>query len=76
MLTQRDKSQLANLAKSDTFRVLQQLASDMIDNFHKEIGTGETEFQYLKSSLERDGKILGIDLFLKGIEKHVNSNRE
>lgn len=71
-----DKAKLANLVMSDTFRVLRQLAEDMICQWQKELGSGSSEFEYLKSCLERDGKIQGVDSFLKEVEKYVETNRK
>lgn len=72
MLTKMDKSKLSALYRSDIFSVLRQLAQEIIEELHKDVPTGETEFQYLKNSLERDGQIIGIDKFIKQIEKYAN----
>lgn len=75
MITPIDKAKLANLVQSDTFRVLRQLVEDMIGQWQKELGSGISEFEYLKSCLERDGKIQGVDSFLKEVERYVETNR-
>lgn len=69
MLTPRDRAQLANLVRGDLFRVLRQLADDLIEEWRKQTGSGTSEFEYLRTSLERDGKMLGVDLFLKEAER-------
>lgn len=76
MITPLDKAKLSNLVMSDTFRVLRQLAEDMISRWQKELGSGSSEFEYLKSCLERDGKIQGVDSFLKEVERYVETNRK
>lgn len=54
------------------YSVLQRLGCDMIEEYYKDLPSGDTEFLYLKNSLERDGKIIGIDRFLKRIEEIAN----
>lgn len=76
-MTKQDKSLLMNLYRSNGFEALQRLAQDIIEELHRQSTIGNTEFEYLRNNIEREGKILGIDLLLKQIEKIYDStNRE
>ena len=72
MISQLDQSKLKALWRGDAHNILQRIAQDMVESWHRELPTGDTEFQYLKSSLERDGKIMGVDQFLKKLEEIAN----
>ncbi len=67
----RSKSLLKLLASSDTFEVLNDLATEMTFNWTTQRPAGQTEFEYLKSCLERDGKIDGVKAFLREIESYL-----
>jgi len=69
MITPNDASMLKSLYRSQEFTVLKKVAETLIERWHKETPTGDTQFNYLRDSLNRDGKILGVDEFLKEIEK-------
>ena len=70
-MTANDRSILKNLAVSREFEVMRRLADDMIANWTKIIATGQNEFEYLRGSFERDGKIMGLRAFLIDIERMV-----
>ena len=74
MLTKRDTGLLANLWHSDAYRVLIDMSVELQKKWQAEQGTGETEFQYLKSCLIRDGKIEGVRALLNEIERLGNSS--
>ncbi len=67
-MTPSDKGRLANLIVSDTYRTMLAVAQEMIETWHRDIPIGNTQFEYLKNCLERDGKIQGVDNFLKRLE--------
>lgn len=69
-----DKSELQTLYRSRQMDALERVADALCAGWQSEVATGASEFQYLKNSLERDGKILGVRYFLKEIEKLANSN--
>lgn len=71
MITKLDKSQLKLLVSSPMFHALNRLADEMTLNWSGTISE-ETEFKYLKANFERDGKILGVKLFLQQIEQFTN----
>lgn len=68
-----DKSALKLLWKGREWDALCRLSDQLTEMWQKQVATGETEFEYLKNSLERDGKILGVSQFLKEIERIANS---
>ena len=71
VMTKNDQAVLASLARSREFEALRRLAEEMIHEWKMELPSGETEFQYIKSSLEKDGKILGIDALFKRIDLNL-----
>lgn len=73
-MNKTDIAFIKNFVQSREFEILQRVGSMMNDEWKKEVATGETEFQYLKSSLERDGKILGIASYLKRLTEIANEN--
>ena len=71
MLTKTDRAKLANLARSEGFTTLSNLASEMKTQLLNQRPGGATEFEFLRDVIEREGKILGVDAFLKEIENSV-----
>jgi len=65
-------AQIKSLYRSREFALLKKIAFEMIAQLYKELPTGETQFQYLKNSLTRDGMIHGIDQYIKEIERISN----
>lgn len=73
MLNKMDLNRIKTLVvRDDLYSVLQRLAQDMIEECHRDLPTGKTEFEYLRQALERDGKIMGIDWFLRRMEEIAN----
>ena len=70
-MTANDRSILKNLAVSREFEVLKRLADDMIVNWTQQIATGQTEFEYLRGSFERDRKIMGLRALLTDVERMI-----
>ncbi len=71
-MTKSDRSLLNNLYRSETFSALRRLCDDLVAAWHKDLPQGETEFQYMRQSIERDGKIMGLDRLIKTIEESSN----
>lgn len=67
-MTDNQKNLLKKIAKSHEFDALVALRDDMLKNWHEQTGTGETEWDYLRSSLKRDGKIEGVNALIQTIE--------
>lgn len=74
-MNQKHISLLRSLWHSPTWDALVALRNDMLANWNEQRGTGETEFEYLRSCLARDGKIEGVNAFLASIEL-LNSQKE
>lgn len=72
MMSKQDQSLIKNIHRGNEFQALRRLADEMISAWYRDLPTGETEFLYMKNGLERDGKIMGIDRFLKRIEEIAN----
>jgi hypothetical protein len=73
MMSATDKAKIkAFMIRGEASRLLQAVAEDMIAEWHRDLPAGETQFAYLKQALERDGKIIGVDAFIKRIE-HIAS---
>ena len=66
-----DQPTLEALWRSKTWPVLRALAKEMSERWFREQPVGD-QWEYLKSSLERDGKLLGVGQFLEEIEKRAN----
>ena len=71
MLTKMDKAKLANIARSEDFLILKSLANEMKTQLLNQRPGGASEFEFLRDVIEREGKILGVDAFLKEIENIV-----
>ena len=71
MLMKTDKAKLANIARSEDFLILKNLASEMKTQLLNQRPGGASEFEFLRDVIEREGKILGVDAFLKEIENIV-----
>ncbi len=69
MILPADKARLANLVTSDTYRSMLVVAEELLARWYKDIPVGSTEFEYLRNCLEREGKIQGVDNFLKRLEE-------
>lgn len=67
-MNQKHISLLRTLWHSPTWDALVALREEMIANWREQSSTGATEFEYLKSSLLKDGKIEGVTAMLKSIE--------
>lgn len=72
-MTTQEKSILAQLTRGKTYPLLQKLAEEMFAQWSREVPTGSTEFEYLKSSLSRDYQRQGINLFFMELERTNNS---
>lgn len=68
MLSKIDKVLLAGLVRSDMFQALRNLVDEMILNWNNKPVVGDTEFTYLKASLERDWKAIGARRIIDEIE--------
>ncbi len=71
-MTKLDRGILKNLVVSREFEVLKRLSEEMVAMWTGQISTGNNEFEYLRSSFERDGKILGLRALIKEIESHYD----
>lgn len=71
-MNKQDASLLHQLSIGREYEAMRRLADDMIANWTNQVSTGETEFQYLKNALERDGKIMGLRALLNEIERISN----
>ena len=69
MITKQDKSKVAALVMSDTYRVLQQVAQDMLTEWSREKNSADEQFAFLKEAIGREKKIEGISDFLKRLEE-------
>ena len=67
-MTTQDRAILKGFAVSRELDAVKRLAEDMVKNWMSQIATGNNEFEYLKSSLERDGKVQGIKALLREID--------
>ena len=68
---------LSSFAKTNGFLSLISLRDALVKNWNDQKGTGDTEFQYLKSCLLRDGKIEGVNALIQSIEQFaLNSKKE
>lgn len=73
MITKQDKARIAGLVTSDTYRVLQQIAQDLIAEWaNQKIGANE-QFTYLKEAIGREKKGEGIATFLNYLEDLTKS---
>lgn len=68
MITPADKGRIAHLIASETYRTLLSVAQEMFDAWYKDVPCGDNEFEYVKNCLLKDGKIQGVDNFLKRLE--------
>jgi len=72
MLTKPQRSQLRNLLASNEYKTLLALRDNMIVNWNNHIPIGDSEFEYLRSAFERDGKMKGLKSFFDEIEQLAN----
>ena len=70
-MTENDRSILKNLANSREFDSMKRLVEDMVDNWTRQIAIGKTEFEYLRASFERDGKIIGVNALISEISRMI-----
>ena len=68
-MTANDRSILKNLAVSREFEAVRRLADTLMSSWKVEIATGSTEFEYIRSAFERDGKILGVASLIQEIDR-------
>lgn len=68
-MTPGDKEKLKLLVVSPEMDALRSMASDMITNWNRTRLTGTTEFDYLRESFTRDGKIEGLTAFIQELTK-------
>ena len=64
-----DKTLLKNFVTSREYGEVTRLAEILVKKWETERIIGNTEFEYLKASFERDGRIEGVDRLLKEINK-------
>ena len=69
MLNQAYLSHIKNLWRGEEYRALQALAQEMSLHWLKQGTDAQNEWDYLRNNLSREGRIAGIDLFLKEIEQ-------
>lgn len=69
MITKQDKAKVAALVMSDTYRVLQQIAQDMLSEWAREKNSADEQFAFLKEAIGREKKIEGMSDFLKRLEE-------
>lgn len=69
MLNQIDRQKLKFLWSSDQFRAVNNLCEDLIQHWNLEMPCGQTEFEFLRYCIEREGKKQGLAILLKEIEK-------
>ncbi len=66
-MTQTTQERLKLLGQSREFDALRELVEEMKINWINQLPTGSSEFEYLKASFERDGKIIGVSALLQEI---------
>lgn len=71
MMSKQDKSILKTLVSSNAFNAMNRLADEMILNWSGTVSEDD-QFKYLKASFERDGKQMGVRMFLQQIEQFTN----
>lgn len=71
-MTKSDMELIRSLSASREFEALKRLAEDMSVEWLRNAGGGQTEWDYVKTSLMRDGKVEGIREL---IAKVCESNR-
>ena len=76
ILNKLDKSDLQSIVRSRGFEAMKRVADDLIRRWTNELPTGDQQFEYLKSSLMRDGKLAGLSQFLHELEKHALNERQ
>lgn len=69
MLNQIDKHKIKLLWNGDQFRAINNLCEELIVRWNLESPYGQTEFEYLKYCVEKEGKKQGLSILLKEIEK-------
>ena len=71
-MTPNERMILGHLAQSDAMNALKALARELINDWNLQIPTGSTEFEYLRSSISRDERQVGIRAFMSSIESMAN----
>lgn len=74
MITQKDVGQLLAVYRSDTWQSLLKLIDEMALKWQMEAQTGNAEWEYLRDNLLRDGRIEGMKLLMKEIERIAQKN--
>lgn len=69
MLSSTEKSLLIHVSRTDAFNALKSLALELIAQWDKQTPSKLSEFEYLHSSIIRDGKKEGVNLFLQSLER-------
>ena len=60
--------------RSDELKILRRMINELIDRWYKDVAIGETQFEYLRNSLKRDGKIEGLNELISEMEKITVEN--
>jgi len=73
-MNKSQKGQLKLLIQSASYIALQELAKEMTFELGSKPVIGNTEFEYLKNSFTRDGKIEGMARLLEEVERQALSD--
>ena len=69
LLNKVDEANIRAIVQSQGFEAVKRVAQILMDEWTRELPFGDDQFLYLKSSLERDGKLMGTSRFIKELEK-------
>ena len=60
---------LKSLWRTEVFKALESLAREMCLNWARQGNSKQSEWEFIRDSLDRDGKIQGVEAFLKQLEQ-------
>jgi hypothetical protein len=68
-----DGQDIAAFVRSRGWKAMKDHAITLMDSWAREIPIGDTEFDYLRNSLKRDGRVDGLREFIMRMEHLANS---
>ena len=70
-LTDLQKSQLRNLLGSPQWRIVAYIAEELIKNIQKNSSIADTEWETLRTTVDKEGKVKGIREFFQEVMKQI-----
>ena len=74
MMTKRDQALLVSLYRSETWEAVNRVIADLSLSWQIDAQSDGTEWVYLRNSLIRDGRIGGMKMLMKEIERLVSKS--